>query len=421
VWAIQERGHCRHYYVALAPPDLNHGEALFIHFSGQRIARLLPLVLFVHSLTDDRRWEPPPMQATFMFDDPNLHWTSYGFIDYGEMVANAIAGNYHVAVATIPLDAWFVHPPASAIFKDNSTRLSLLYHGNDHLSKELARPQPAAAMQRLLRQAVGRIARMEARTRLEVARVMAPPHGACSETAISEMARLGFEAVCVSRGSLRYHNGDAAWTRTIGMRPCDIVAGLPVIPRFGLSKNCRNDILIAALLRQPIVPMTHHQAVADGYELLDEMASFVNSLGDVTWRDMKTMSRSLYSHRQDDQALSVRMLSKRISVPVSGGTTRIRVERPWLQQDSAEEPLLWRTTTEDRRWKVASASEAIAVRGGVTIEIASGPARAAGTETHGAGPHRLTPVARRLLTEVRDRALPSIHRLAGRERSRRSA
>ena len=101
------------------------------------------------------------------------------------------------------------------------------------------------------------------------------------------MARLGFEAVCVSCGSLHYHNPHAAWTRTLRMKPCDTIKGLPVIPRFGLTLKCKNDILIAALLGQPVVPMTHHQMVADGYRVLDDTAAFINSLGDVTWGDMR--------------------------------------------------------------------------------------------------------------------------------------
>jgi hypothetical protein len=416
VWAIQNQGDCRHQYVALPPPELNDGEALFTHLSGQRLARLLPLVLFVRALAEDKRWEPPPLQATFMFDDPNLHWTSYGFVDYDEMARRAAAGNYHVSIATIPLDAWFVHPPTRAIFKEYSDRMSLLYHGNDHLSRELARAQSPESLQRLLCQAAGRIASMETRTGLEVARVMAPPHGACGEAALSEMARLGFEAVCVSRGSLRHYNSGASWTRTIGMRPCDIVAGLPVIPRFGLSKNCRNDILIAALLRQPIVPMTHHQGVADGYHLLDEMASFAHSLGEVAWRDMKTISRSLYSQRREDGILWVSMLSTRVSVPVPPDITGIQVKSPRIK-DSAEGRLFWRTIGEGRRWKLVSGDETIAVQGGAPIEIAVSPIRATRTPTHSAGKPRLAPAARRLLTEVRDRALPSIHRIARRRHS----
>ena len=420
VWASQDRGRYRHHYVSLPVPELNDHDALFTHFSGQRMACLLPLVLFVRSLAEDQCWQSPPLQATFMVDDPNLHWTSYGFIDYGEIVSHAVAANYHVSVATIPLDSWFVHPPVSALFQENTGRISLLCHGNDHVSRELARPQSADATARLLHQAVGRIARMEARTGLEVARVMAPPHGACSEMAIAQMARVGFEAVCVSRGSLRHHNNGARWTRTIGMRPCDMVAGLPIITRFGLSKNCRNDILIAALLHQPIVAMTHHQGVADGYHLLDEMASFTNALGEVTWRDMRAISRSLYSQWQDGTTLRVRMLSRRVSVPVPEGTTGIQIERPWLDH-SAVEALSWRSATNGPHWSAVSDPGPMAVKAGVTIEIASGAAGSTVTGSSGAGPRRLAPVARRFLTEIRDRALPAVHRIARRGRSSRPA
>jgi hypothetical protein len=414
-WATQDRSQCRHHYVALPPPELDDGEALFTHFSGQRVACLLPLVLFVRSLVEERGWEPPPLHATFMFDDPNLHWTSYGFIDYAEMVTHATAGNYHVSIATIPLDGWFVHPPTSAIFRDNRSRISLLYHGNDHVSRELGRFRSAEAVRRTLNQALTRISRMERRTGLDVARVMAPPHGACSEIAISEMARLGFEALCVSRGSLRYQNPDADWTRTIGLRPCDMVAGLPIIPRFGLSKDSQNDILIAALLRQPIIPITHHQAVADGYGLLDETASFVNSLDDVAWCDMRTISRSLYFQQHDGRTLRVRMLSKCASIPVTRGATQIQVERPWLT-DPAQEPLFWRTSTGDRWWRAVPQPDAIAVQPGLTIEIASGAIAAAHCEALRTRLGSPAPVARRLLTEGRDRALPSIHRIARRGR-----
>jgi hypothetical protein len=411
VWAIQERGHCVHQYVALSPPELKQGQALFNHFGGQRMACLLPLVLFVRALTEDHSWKPPPLQATFMFDDPNLHTTSYGFIDYLEMIRRAAADNYHVSLSTIPLDSWFVHESANAIFRQNTDRISLLCHGNDHLPNELGPSQSREAIEGLLRQAIVRIARMEARTGLEIARVMAPPYGACSETALSEMALVGFEAVCVSCGSLHHHNSEAAWTRTIGMKPCDMIAGLGIIPRFGLSKHWRNEVLIAALLHRPIVPVTHHQAVADGYGVLDEMASFVNSIGNVKWRDTKSISRSLYSQRCEQKTMEVRMLNKRVSVPVPPETTEIRVERPWLE-GLAEEPLFWRAMSRDGQWNVTAGRETIAVQSGATIEIASGLAGATQYERRSAWPPRLTPIARRLLTESRDRALPSIHRAA---------
>jgi hypothetical protein len=193
----------------------------------------------------------------------------------------------------------------------------------------------------------------------------------------------------------------------------DMVAGLPIIPRFGLSQNSRNDILIAALLRQPIVPMTHHLAVADGYRLLDETAGFVNALGDVTWCDMQTISRSLYFQQHDARTLRVRMLSKCISIQVTRGATQIQVERPWLKEPP-QEPLFWRTGA--RPWRALPDAGVIAVQPGLRIEIASGAIGTAPSDTLRMRPRSLAPMARRILTEGRDRALPSIQRIARRGR-----
>src|SRR4029079_19528466 len=109
-------------------------------------------------------------------------------------------------------------------------------------------------------------------------------------------------------------------------KPCDIVAGLPIIPRFGLSTACENDILVAALLRQPIIPVTHHQDVAGGYDLLDSTASLINSLGDVSWLDMRSIARRLYSRHRNGSSLNVRLFSKKVTVSIPAGTTHICVE-----------------------------------------------------------------------------------------------
>ena len=48
----------------------------------------------------------------------------------------------------------------------------------------------------------------------------------------------------------------------------EMVAGLPVISRFRISRECQNAILLAAYLDQPIIPVGHHQDVAGGLDLL---------------------------------------------------------------------------------------------------------------------------------------------------------
>ena len=40
------------------------------------------LVSFLRAVSARCGWESPPVRAAFLFDDPNLRWRSYGFIDY---------------------------------------------------------------------------------------------------------------------------------------------------------------------------------------------------------------------------------------------------------------------------------------------------------------------------------------------------
>lgn len=201
VWGCrQATGGCHHYF-GLSLPELEEDEPLFYHFSGQRFLRLLPFFIFLRNLTLDERWDPPPLQASFMVDDPNLHWASYGHLNFQETGRHAKEHHYHLAIATIPLDAWCVNEPTASLFRQFRGQLSMLIHGNDHISNELAREYSEKEGRLVVEQALGRIARLENRAGLEVSRVMAPPHGACSEAMLARLAGAGFEAACISAGS----------------------------------------------------------------------------------------------------------------------------------------------------------------------------------------------------------------------------
>ena len=119
-------------------------------------------------------------------------------------------------MATIPLDGWFESKKAVRVFADNPDRLSFLVHGNDHLHKELASFSSEGQGLGAMAQAWNRISRLEARTSIAVSKVMAAPHGACSEQTLGVMARVGFEAACISHGSLHNYNSDKAWAKSIG-------------------------------------------------------------------------------------------------------------------------------------------------------------------------------------------------------------
>ena len=406
-WITQGPAGRRLHYVTESIPELSEDEPIFAHFNGNQFRAMLPLLAFLREVSEDPRWEEPPLQACFMFDDPNLHWRTYGFINYGELVKHANRYKYHISFATIPLDAWFVHKPTAALFKQHSGALSLLMHGNDHVSEELARDMDNPQRTAKLQIAIKRIQRLERLSQIDVSRVMAPPHGACSEETLGQMSVAGYLGACISSGSLRHYNRQASWVRTIGMRPCDIIRGLTVVPRFRISCSCYNSILIAAFLRQPIVPVGHHYDIAEGLELLADLSQFVNSLGAVRWGNMTSIIRSQYSKMLDGSVLRLRMHTKQAEIVVPDGVDRIAIERPWLV-DEANEALLLYDTEIGPPLSGSAPGPLFTVRPGQRVRIISGVLPNVPADYLRRDGPRVWPFVRRLMTEARDRTAPML-------------
>jgi hypothetical protein len=294
VWSVSDSRTSRCYRSAFALPTLLPEASLQDILSNRRFIEMIPLLHWLREVCAISSHEGPPLRACFILDDPNLHWPSYGFVDYRDLALRADREHYHISFATIPLDTWFTHAKTAKIFRDNERHLSLAVHGNNHTLRELARPYSKAERQFLLKEAIQRIERLEQRTGLKVSRVMVPPHGACSEEMLAALPSYGFEAACVSHSSLRAHNKGRPWTKTLGLKSSEFICGCPVLPRWGV-RYPRNTILLAAFLKQAIILNGHHEDLKDGPELLDELAQFVNSLGSVEWMSMTDMVRSNYS------------------------------------------------------------------------------------------------------------------------------
>jgi len=411
IWAIIEGGEYNHYFVGLPIPELEDSEPLFLYFFGNKFLHLLPLLLFLRTLIQDHRWEPPPLQASFIFDDPNLHWRTYGHINFEEMIRHAQHHNYHASIATIPLDAWFTHMPTASLFKQHPDRISLLIHGNNHVAGELARVCSDTECDGTLRQTLIRVKELERRSGVEISKVMAAPHGALSEQFLQRMGQMGFEAACISRWSLRHYNKQATWLSTIGMKPSDIIAEMPVFPRFRMSRTCQNSILVAALLHQPIIPIGHHNDIAEGLHLLANLSGYINSLGTVRWISMKGMSRSQFSRKIDGGILRIRMFTKRIEICVPEEIQQIFVER--LRPEGAEyKPLLWRALGEKMEWNLLGLEESIPAFSGQKIEIMSPFTTSLHMDARTSKKLQLWPIVRRQLTEARDRISPFLKRFS---------
>jgi hypothetical protein len=303
---------------------LGAGETLRDHLKAGRFMGLLPLVCFLGAVVGAEGWTLPAPRASFLVDDPNLHWPSYGYLKYGELIAHAGRHGYHLAMATVPLDRWWVDRRAAALVRDNGATLSLAMHGNDHVAQELGRLRGAREAESAVAQALRRTAALERRAGVGVDRVMVPPHSACSEEALRAMFALGIEAACLNR-SYPWRDGEPAPTPLHEWHPAELVAGgLPMLLRSPLV-DAREDFVFRALLGQPLILYGHHWDFAEGLDILGQAAQDINAMGDVRWGPLSSIACSNYATRRVGETLFVRMYARRIAIEVPPGVRELRV------------------------------------------------------------------------------------------------
>jgi hypothetical protein len=404
VWACSERNGAKQYRSAFPIPAIPADGNLRSVLKGERFLEMLPVLHWLREISAASDFEGPPLRACFMFDDPNLHWPRYGHVDFEQMAKQAAKEQYHVSFATIPLDTWFTHRATARLFANHPHQLSLLIHGNNHIDREMGRDYTPSAGAALMRQAMERMKRFEQRTGLPVCRVMVAPGGVCSEAMIAALPGQGFEASCLSHGSLRAHNKQKAWTKKLGLLPSEAIRGCPVLPRWALSSDMTNTILLATYLKQAIILRGHQQDVKAGLEVLDDAARFINSLGPAQWGNMTTLARQNYQWRMDGGTYRLNPLGRKLSLQLPEGAAELAIENP---ADASWEN--WQIVLPDGVQLQARAGEKIALparrsKGPVLAESAVTPV--ARTESPGTALLAFA-VLRRILTEGRDRFLAS--------------
>ena len=392
VWTLAGGRH----RVASALPELGEEEPLYT-LVVDRALTLVALVHFLRELTAGAGWATPPLRAAIVFDDPNLRWRSYGFIDFRRLVEHADEHDYHASMAMIPLDAGRPHRPTADLFRRRADRLSLVFHGNDHVKRELLGVTDAAAAMATAAQALARVERFERLASIDVDRVMMPPHGLCSEPMTRALGALGFDALCAIHA--------LPWRETLpgrpllaGWHPASFVGACPVIPRIPLGSE-PTDIALRAFLDQPIVLYGHHDDVAGGLEPLAAAAARVNRMGDVRWCSLGEIARANVAVRVRGEDALVRPFSRRVTVALPEGVSTVRVEPP---QDLLDDALVG--------WRAGGAllplGADVPLRGGRTLDLRLHGAADVDRAAVPAPAWRPWPRLRRAATELRDRTLP---------------
>ena len=391
-WSLDSDG-C-HYKVALAPEPLQEGAPLLSLLRPGRFLSLLPLIHFLRQVAPSP-WQPPPIRAAFLFDDPNLHWRTYGHIDYRVLAEQSRAGGFHVAFATVPLDGWLVHPPTARLFHEASRYLSLVFHGNDHRRAELGRVESVPEGVRLVRRAVNRVERFERRTGISVARIMAPPHGQYSQAAVGALHREGFEALTVSRPHPTTDPSSPVQALA-GWNPLELLeGGFPILPRIHIDSALELGVL-RAFLDQPLVFYGHHADLAGDPARLFDLARAIDRLGVSSWDRLDTITRNAVSTRLDGGTFRVRPFARKVSVRVPAEAQTIQIEAP-----EHTGSVLTRRASEGRvDWRAGEALEDPSLGGDLLEIVLEAPVSPELPPASRSG----WPPIRRMITESRDRA-----------------
>jgi hypothetical protein len=411
VWAVTRTPDgTAHHATRVSPEPLGATEVLRDRLRPGRFLELLPLLHFLSEVSEPE-WRQPPLRAAFIIDDPNLHWPSYGHVDFRQIVQHASVHDYHVAFATIPLDAYCTHPTARRAFAQHPDRISLAVHGNNHTHEEMLHVRSREEALALVAQAVARISRLEQRTGVEVSRVMVAPHGLFSEVVLRAMFELGFDSACASWPfpwpPLRPPRG---WVLA-GWEPAQFVAGgMSVLFRTPFSEPL-DDLLFRAYLGHPLIVFGHHGDAANGLAALDRTADYINRLGNVTWSNLTGIARSSALVRQDGAAFVVRPYATRVRVSVPPVVQEVRVEVPSIHGMSS--PVRVVAGGEARPVCPLEAGEAAVTFPACspTIDVCLTPGGTLSRASIGRPAFHPWPPVRRGLTEARDRLQPVRGRL----------
>jgi hypothetical protein len=398
--------------VAVALTELAEAEPLRDRLGRERSLALLPLLELLRSLTAGNGWRPPPLRATFLLDDPNLHWPSYGYLSLPAVAEHADHHGYHLALAMVPLDARLSHPGAVSLLRQ-SRSLSLLVHGNDHFGGELGREVSEQEALTVASQALRRIAAFERRTGVAVPRVMVPPHEACSEPMARALVRTGFDAITMTR-PYPWVQTSPSWLAAppsagslVGWLPADSAPGLPpVLLRHPLAPPLHSpaEVALRAYIDQPLILYGHHDDLRDGLDLLAERAAEIESLGEIRWASMGEIAGSNFSSRQDGEQLLVRPNSRRLSVEIPVGVSTLIVEPSGTREDES-------VLSGGLRVGIG---EPIPVSGQERVELALESSNSVSPSQVAPPPRKIRRLARRLGGEAHDRLTPTLSRLSGR-------
>jgi hypothetical protein len=411
IWFLEERGGIMHYYSLIPPKELLPHRALKDFFCAKDFISLFPFLHFLREIQGSSIPVLPPPRASFIIDDPNVRTTKYGFIDYRELISEAREYRYHVNIATIPIDCARASRSAVELFKTNPEQISLIDHGNNHTFSEFMM-RGESECSGTLRQIDSRLEFFKQKYQLEIDNVLTAPHGMMSREMLNAVSLFEFPGAVISR-PFPWHPHDAPEEEiheTISFSkwyPADFVEGTPVIPRM----KSFDDTPFKFYLGIPAIYYFHHWDFKKGYGNLRKIAARVRTFADARWEPLGKIFASNYILAdKGDGSAEIQLFSKKFELSIPNGINSFTLS----VANNVGEDTLFGVKSGNAVYPMRLKASGVYKSGEITVKPGS---RFSGTLLSGSPPGDdprshfpaatgtpFYPLARRWLTEIRDRA-----------------
>jgi hypothetical protein len=275
-------------------------------------SQLVPQAMALRQIFSAECWKPNASHACVIIDDPLLR-KNYGFLNFECLFRLVEEHNFHTCIAFIPYNYRRNSPQVVDLFRNNSKRLSICYHGSDHTDAELASVEPVR-LNAMLRIAETRMGRLEAQTGLVCDKIMVFPQGAFSLEAMRVLKTRNF----ISAVNTGPHPLGQSSSLTIGefMQPALLRhAGFPLFLRRYVKEIQPQDIAFNLFFGKPVLIVEHHE-IFEHPELLVDVVQKVNSMAPgIRWSGLQdAVAGSFLKRKAPDGTQKVRAYASEVRI-----------------------------------------------------------------------------------------------------------
>jgi hypothetical protein len=264
-------------------------------FAADCFSSLIPLMMCLKHVFQDRAWQNPTRGAVFTIDDPLLQ-KSYGFLNYARIAEEMDKHNFNCTLAFIPWNYKRTDPSVAKLITDRSDRFSLCVHGCEHTKGEFATTSVSELSWRI-HVATQQMNAHQRSTGVPYAAVMVFPQGKFSSVSLNVLK--GHNYLAAVNSSAKPQDLKDAHGLTVG----DLL--MPAVTQFGSFPLFRRrypnnvaDFALDLFVGRPALLVEHHGYFRQGYEKIGSFARQVSALSpDLRWMGLGELLKKTYLAR----------------------------------------------------------------------------------------------------------------------------